>query len=284
MSERILADPPERPEPPEDAPPPQKPTPPAPKPAPADEAKPEPEREPAAAEGEATEGEAPAPDPAAEETAKRLREYKERVDALTREKWEARRQAEATAARLAELERPAPQPGQAQDPVEVAKYQLRMEAAQRDFNERCNKTFQAGKAEFGENFEHAVRALQAVGAGARLDFLDVISDLPNGHQVYHQLAGNLDEAARLLALPPRKMDRELDRMSLEAERAAQAAGGEPAAPRSPSVPVSSAPAPIRPIGGGSRSAPSLDRMTTAEFIKARDREEVERRKAKERIT
>src|SRR5436190_24180297 len=112
MSDRIPADPEDRPAEPE----PEAPVEPA------------PQETPEAASAEA-EAEAPAP----EDSAKKLKEYQARIDALTREKWEARRDAEARAQRLAELERPAPQPGQEQDPVEVAKHQLRMEEGKRQF-------------------------------------------------------------------------------------------------------------------------------------------------------
>lgn len=259
MSDRILADPEDRPA--ESEPEPEAPV----------GSTPEPQETPEAASAEA-EAEAPAP----EDSAKKLREYQARIDALTREKWEARRDAEARAQRLAELERPAPQPGQEQDPVEVAKHQLRMEEGKRQFDAACNRVFAAGKTEFPD-FEQAVTALAAVGAGQRFDFLAAVTQLPEGHKVYRQLASNLDEAARVLALPPMQMAVELARM--EARLAANGSH-EPAAPKSLAPPVSQAPAPIKPIGGGSRAVLSAadPKVSMADFIRIRDKEESERKR------
>jgi hypothetical protein len=274
MSERILLDPPERkaeaPEPEPKAPPPVKSTPEPP------QETPEPASKEAEGEGEAGEAEKPAP----EDTAKKMRDYQERIDALTREKWEARRDADARAQRLAELERPPPQPGQQADPVEVAKQQLRMEQARRDFDTACNKTFSAGKAEYPD-FDAAVTALQAVGAGQRYDFLGAITHLPEGHKVYRALASDLDNAARVLALPPMQMAVELARLEAKLAGSSQEPAPKSLAPAQMAhlgAPVSNAPEPIRPIGGGSRAVPSLEKMSMAEFIKARDKEEAERRR------
>ena len=256
-SDRILADPPERPE---DEPERERPAP--------ESTPPEATKE---AEGGEDEAEKPA-EPAPEDTAKRMRDFQDRIDALTREKWEARRDADARAQRLAELERPQQHPGDPQDPVEVAKQQLRAEQARRDFDSACNRTFQAGKTEFPD-FDQAVSALNAVGAGNRPDFLAAVTQLPEGHRVYRQLASNLDDAARVLSLPPIQMAVELARLAVS-----PAAREAAPPPRSLAPPVSNAPEPIRPIGGGSRGVPNLERVSMAEFIKIRDKEESERRR------
>lgn len=277
MSDRILADPPERtaeaPEPEPKAPPPVKSTP---ETAPDEPETPEPASKEAEGEEEAPAEPTETPEEAA--AAKARKDLHGRIKELTQEKWEHKRNADALAARLAELERPQPQPGQAADPVEVAKHQLRMEAAQREFNQRCNDTFAAGKSEYPD-FEAAVSAMMAVGAGNRPDFLAAVTQLPEGHRVYRQLASNLDDAARVLALPPMQMAVELARME------ARLAGGtqerrETEAPKSLAPPVSSAPPPIRPIGGGSRALPTVSdpKVSMADFIRIRDREEAERRR------
>jgi hypothetical protein len=220
---------------------------------------------PAAAEAgqAATEGEQQQEPPLGKDE---LSQLKERYDALNREKWEARRQAEMLAARVAELERPAPPPGQPQDPVEVAKQQLRAEEMQRSFNAACNATFAKGKAEFPD-FEQAVGALNAVGAGQRPDFLSAVTALPEGHKVYRQLAGNLDEAARVLALPPMQMAVELAKMAVVAATPVTR----------PPPQVSNAPPPIRPIGGASRN-PTPANESMEEFIARRDKEAAARRR------
>ena len=240
-------------------------------PPPAETPEPEPEQQetPPAAPAE------PEPAPASEEKPKpepdAASELRKRLDALTREKWEARRQAEALAAELEQLRRPPPPQGQA-DPVEAAKAQLRMEAAQQNFNAACNRVFEAGRAEFA-TFEEDVSRLNAVGAGQRPDFLTAITALPEGHRVYHQRASTLDEAARVLSLHPMAM-------AVELARLAQTPAPAPA-PAPPPV-VSQAPPPIRPIGGGGRSPMPMDKLSTADWIRARDKEVAERRERGER--
>lgn len=213
---------------------------------------------------------APAPEPSAAD-------LQRRVDQLTREKYEARRMAENAQARAAglerQLQRPAPQqpaaygpPGETPEAAEERAYQrYKNDDMQAKFNQACNDLFARGREEFGEGMDEAVRGLNAVGWGNRPDALTAITQMPDGHRVYRQLAGNLDNAARVLALPPMQMAVELARMSVNG-----------AAPNVPEVPVvTRAPEPIRPVGGSTRAPPkSLDKMTTAEFIRERDRAEV----------
>lgn len=209
-------------------------------------------------------------------------ELQARIDRLTREKYEARRLAEEAQARASGLERqlnsraPQPQPSTAYGPpgepatdAEERAYQrFKNEQTQNQFNQACNTLYARGREEFGEGMDEAVRGLNAVGWGNRPEALAAITQLPDGHRVYRQLASNLDNAARVLNLPPMAMAMELSRMSLNGS--ATAGGAVSASP----PPVSRAPEPLRPIGGGTRAAPkSLDKMTTAEFIRERDARE-----------
>lgn len=240
---------------------------------PAAETPPAPSQE--AAEGQQAEGEGePPPSP----------EVKKRIDRLTWEKYEARRQADELAQRLAEIERRQTQrpDGQA-DPVETAKNELRQEAQQQEFNRACNDVYRRGQQEFGAEMDDAVRALNAVGYGSRPDALAAIAQLPDGHRVYRALASDLDNASRVLGLPPMAMAVELARMAIGAApgagggvaAVAQAAPGvAQAAPGTPPPAVTRAPEPIRPIGGTSRSGPvPLDKTSIADFIRRRDADE-----------
>lgn len=124
-----------------------------------------------------------------------------------------------------------------------ARDEIRQEEAVRlateRFNEACNKTFEQGVAAYGTDFENAANTItQALGdeIQKRPEFLQVITELDNGHQVYYELSRNPEEAERLLKMPSHKMILEIARMSANVAK--------------PAVkPISKAPAPVTPVGG-----------------------------------
>ena len=258
MSGRILLDTvaEEEPKPAEPPPPPPPPSPP--EPPPAREATDPPPA--AAAPPESTPAPAEALSP----------ELQKRIDRLTWEKYEAqRRQQEAEQRYLQEQRRQqAAQhaygpPGETE--AEQRGYQrAQQESATARFNEACNSLYAKGRQEFGETMDEAVRGLNAVGWGNRPDALAALASLPDGHRVYHALASNLDEAHRVLNLPPMEMA-----VALASMRSQQSSNGH----AEPRTPISRAPAPISPIGGQSRAPEKpLDKLTMREFITRRDRE------------
>lgn len=108
-----------------------------------------------------------------------------------------------------------------------------------DLNRRCEGLFKEGTEKHGEDFQKRVNAAgQAFGADLRqrADFFEVLTALPNGADVYHQLTGDLDHFAEVLAMGPAQMGMEL------ASLATKASTKKPPA-------VSGAPAPIVPVEG-----------------------------------
>lgn len=220
---------------------------------------------PASAEAPESSGEA------SEQPAEAAAELKARLDMLTRQKYELQRQRDEYAAMLARQQQQYADPRYQQqasgDPIEVARAEGRQQAheqviAQR-FNEACNGLFQKGQEEFGDMTE-AVGALNAVGYGNRPDVLAALTKLPDGHRVYRELAGNLDNAARVLSMDPMEMALELARMS----------HGNNNVARETAPPVSRTPPPLRPVGGNASPARKpLEKMSMAEFIRERDRTE-----------
>jgi len=244
--------------------PPEKP---APEPAREEAAPPEPQQQPEEPAAATTE------EPAAEKPAAPTPEQ-QRIDRLTREKYEAQRQRDEYAAILAAQQRAQQnqqnvqygQQGQ-HDPIEAARQQglqqAREEAVAARFNADCNTLFEKGQSEYGDMTD-AVSALNAVGYGARPDALMALTRLPDGHRIYRELAGDLDNAARILNLEPMAMAMEFARMSR----------GEAPAGNGAAAPVTRAPPPVRPVGGNAaRAAKPLDKMSMAEFIRERDRTE-----------
>jgi hypothetical protein len=225
--------------------------------------------DPPAPSPETSDPQEPSGEPPPEEAA--AADLKARVDTLTRQKYEAQRQRDEYAQMLAQQrqyqQQPQYQQGQPPDPIEAARAEGRQQAHEQAvaarFNEACNGLFQRGQEEFGD-MPDAVGALNAVGYGNRPDVLAALTKLPDGHRVYRELAGNLDNAARVLAMDPMEMAIELAKMSRSGNGVA----------RETSSGVSRAPAPLRSVGGtAAPAAKTLDKMSMAEFIRHRDREE-----------
>lgn len=201
-----------------------------------------------------------------DEAQKREPWFQKRIGELTREKYEARRaaeearqQAEQYRQYLAQLQQgdQTQQPQQPQVDVRTLAQQeaARMVAEQR-FNESCNKVYSVGKSEFPD-FDQAVANLQMVGVNR--DFLELTSASDAGAKILHHLGNDLDEAARILALPPVHMARELTRLEYKL--------AQPPAPK----PVSKAPEPIKPIGAGAATDNGLrDDLPMDEWLRRRN--------------
>jgi hypothetical protein len=175
-----------------------------------------------------------------------------RIDQLTREKHEEKRQREALEQQLRQYQ----QPTESTAPKQMTADEIRAEAKrliqQERFDEACNKVFDAGKGEFGNEWDSSLRTFQMLG-GASPEFLEAVTAMDAGHKVLHHLGQNPEVAERLLSLPPLRMALELARLESTVGQAKP-------------KPVSNAPAPINPIGGRSAPVEPPEFATTAEQI------------------
>ena len=196
-----------------------------------------------------------------EDKAKREPWFQKRIGELTRDKYEAKRQADAVAQEAAQLREQLarlqageePEEAQPRDVQTLARQEAQRMVAEQTFNDTCNKVYAAGKAEFPD-FDNAVANLQMVGVNR--DFLELATSSDAGAKLIHHLGGDLDEAARIAALPPVQMARELTRLEFKLAQAP--------APK----PVSKAPAPITPIGsGGSADTGLRDDLSMDEWAR-----------------
>ncbi|WP_186193500.1 hypothetical protein [Burkholderia gladioli] len=185
-----------------------------------------------------------------------------RIDQLTREKHEERRQREALESRLRELQPPPATPATGSAPAPLTADQIREEARrmveQEKFDAACTRVFEAGKAEYGADWDQSLATLGLVGNMSN-EFLDAVTSMEAGHKVLQHLGQNPDAAERLLSLPPL-------RMVLELARLESTVGQAKTLP-----PVSQAPAPINPVGGRSAPVEPEEYATTADYIAARKR-------------
>lgn len=198
---------------------------------------------------EATTEQPQAVEESAEDKAKREPWFQKRIGELTREKYEAKRQADTVAQEAAQLREQLARIQQGdyaeaepEDVHTLARQEAQRMVAEQSFNDTCNKVYAAGKAEFPD-FDNAVANLQMVGVNR--DFLELATSSDAGAKLIHHLGTDLDEAARIAALPPVQMARELTRLEFKL--------AQPVAAK----PVSKAPAPITPIGSGGVTDPGL---------------------------
>lgn len=294
MSSRILADaaqpqpPPPRPTPERDPP---RPSPSPPPPSQADPLSESQPPEPAAADSPPASTSSPPPTstPAPTPPDGLAPESKQRFDRLTREKYDAERKSGEWEQRFHESERlrqdeiRRAQGHTGPDPVSQAREQGRMDAANdqviREFNNRCDALFAKGRQEYGAGMDDARTALNAVGYNQRPDAIAALIELPEGHRVYRALAADLDNAARILRLPPMGIAMEFARMAQSSATPTPASSSAPTPSPSPAtddLPVSDLPEPLRSVGGNSHRAPqalSDPKMPLAEFFKRRDKDE-----------
>jgi hypothetical protein len=209
------------------------------------------------AQSSETEGEQPQP--------KRTPWFQTRIDELVREKWDQKRRADAAEQELALFRQTQasngqqpPAEGQTRAPTQAEIDRLATErakqiAAEQRFNEACNSVYEQGKGSHAD-FDEAVRGIGMLTGGAPpREFLDAVTALPDGSEVYYQLGKNLDEAARIMSLSPVRMAVELAKLS-----------GKPARAKS------NAPAPISPVGGTTRGEPDPDKMSMNEWVRWRE--------------
>lgn len=205
------------------------------------------------------------------------RDYQRRIDQLTRDKYNAQRERDQIRNEwqaFQEQQRRAQQPPPSSD-YERGRREAYEERVNQDFTQACNTLFAKGVQEYGDEMGEARDRLNAVGWGNRPDALAAVTQLPDGHRVYRELARDLDNAARVLTLPPMAMAMELARMAGR-ETSPANVSRETMDNGAGLPPVSRAPEPTRSIGGNSRAPDRpLDhpQVSMAEFIRRRDREE-----------
>jgi hypothetical protein len=183
---------------------------------------------------------------AAPEPAKAKPWFQTRIDELTRLRHEEKRRADALEAQLRQAT-PEQTPAQAAVPTPDALAQAVQTEAQRlvaeqTFNQQCNEVYSKGVAEFPD-FQQSVQAFQNLG-GMPPAFVEAALETGAAEKVIHALGKNLDEASRILALPPAKMAVALTRFA-----------DKLVAPPKPSA---APPPPKNPLSGTSNASPESD--------------------------
>lgn len=215
--------------------------------------------------------------------------YEKRIDSLTagqRTAEEAaatlRREADEAKGKLAAYEAlygkqdgsgpaaPAAAPAPPADGRTYTQAEVQAEAARiaglQTLNSKLDSMFDAGVTKHGDDFKQRVTQVQAAFGEelkTRVDLFSALSDLPNAADVYHELTGDLDHFAEVLAMSPVQLGMELARISTKA-------GAKPRGPQ-----VSKVPPPIEPLAGnGTVEASDLTKvdMNTYAATRAAQRE------------
>ncbi|QDX22553.1 hypothetical protein FP568_15680 [Pandoraea pnomenusa] len=202
-----------------------------------------------------------------------------RINELTRKRHEeverANARAQAAEAELTRLRQAQTDPNasQSQESQPISAHELaevlanqRLEKIR--FDERCNNLVNQGKQELGEKFEEAMSNLGSLGAFFEQDartgqqiptsFTQALLESEKAPAILAHLGQNKQEAARILSLTPMQQAREIGRIEAQL-----------ATPKPP--PVSSAPAPVTPVGSGASAVdgPS-DKDDDATWLKKRN--------------
>lgn len=189
-----------------------------------------------------------------------------RIDELTFQKHEAQRQAQAKDETIAkqQLEIEALKAGKAPTGVGQAEIEARAAeiAEQRVavdvFNKQCNDVFTTG-AESYSDFKDSIKEFDKLG-GLKPEFVACVLEVEAPHKVLYALSKDLDEASRIMALPPLRQVAALQKASIKL-------GGE-------APPITKAPKPpttVGGLGGGGAGEKNPDEMSMGEWMAWRNK-------------
>jgi hypothetical protein len=131
------------------------------------------------------------------------------------------------------------------------------------YNDRANEIYKAGKGSF-KDFDGDLAQFKEAGLPLSREFVEAADHVGDAHKLIHHLAQNIDEAERIMSLPPHKIGVALAKIKIE----------EPKAP----VKVSKAPEPIKPINGKAKAELRDEDMPIAEYMKREDERWANRRR------
>lgn len=237
-------------------------------------------------EGEQDEGAAPSDDVERKPTGKKPGVH-QRIDELTREKYEARREADELRKKLEQMEKgakpatpeaPAPKQPDAKPTLEqfdfdVAKHEAALEkwvrqTAEREFEAKREKeTREAETKRLSDAFTTRLQAFEKANPGAweaatkapinvTPPMMEVIATSDHGPEIGVYLANNLEEAERISKLTPIGQAAALGRIEASLS-----------APRQPEKQPSRAPAPPTTLGSPAPAKKEWAAMSTEEHIR-----------------
>jgi hypothetical protein len=178
--------------------------------------------------------------------------WDKRIAVLTAKNASAEQMLADANARLAKYENTAPQQ-QSDGTMTQADFDKAVEAraAQKAADQvrstRLALLIETGNKEYSEpEFRTKSNTLASLGATENPAFMAELTESEHGHKIVAFLGDHPDEAARILAMPPQKLIREMAKLDIKV-----AASPAP-------KPVSKAAAPVSPVGGNAKLEARLD--------------------------
>lgn len=242
---------------------------------------------PAGAEGEGAGAATPSVDPEVARRDRTINEMRKRINALTADKLRLAQAAQAAQPAVG-TEPPAPPPQRSGETD--AQYQARVMAIaeaianQREFDRRCNEVAETGK-KARPDFLERVKDLVTIHdphdqqSSARYNaMLDAAIEVGGAaaHDVVYALSGDLEEATRIMNLPPQRMGAALAKLAGTVKPEAPGTSGAP----KPITPI--------PLGGGHENIRASDpanasRLSSDDWHKRRAAEVEAKRAAGRRM-
>lgn len=188
-----------------------------------------------------------------------------------RQNTEAKRQLDVANATIAELRAGKGTEGmltkaQAED---LANARAVVLAQQMDFNKECDKAVSAGRAEF-DDFDARLNSFRQIGGmdpqnAKWANFITAALETGEAHRIIHDLGGDLDQASKIMEMPPLRMVAAMTKLVTVREDTV----------------VTKTPKPLRQTRGSAKAEPTLEdtEMSTDEWMKMRDRDVQAKRKA-----
>jgi|SRR5882724_6399493 len=204
-----------------------------------------------------------------------------RIDRLTREKNEGIRRVQALESMVAELQKGGTEKPKTEDLPKVEGKQFTQaeidqeverratnKAAENEFNRTCNTVYETGKAAH-DDYDKALQNFQKLG-GLPVDTTQMILETDNPSEVLYALGNDLDEAQRIMELPPIRRAAALIKYGVKLT----AAGGKKEEKISGALP------PIKPprTGGGKGDTDLYsDSTDISEWMKQRNKDLAQKR-------
>jgi len=153
-----------------------------------------------------------------------------------------------------------------------AETKAQQKALQREFDAASNRLFDAG-VKVDKDFQKKITAMAEDIGAIPGHLVGILDDLDNGGEILVHFTANPDEAEEIYAMSPAKAAVTLAKLSAKLEAARKPKPKE----------ISKVPDPAETIRGGSKSPDVLPKEPTknmAEFVRIRNKQAEERRKAK----
>lgn len=202
-------------------------------------------------------------DDASEDTEESEKEAtQKRIARLAYEARQAKQFAKQVAEENARLRGQAPPVPQNEEIERLANERAAMLAEREAYNQRANQVYHEGVKEYPD-FATALTNMRQAGLNLSDQVVEAALEVGHAHRLVHYLANNLDEADRIMHLPPHRMGAALAKLQTRVN---------------PQPKTSKAPEPIKPIAGRAKAERSIEDMPLAEYMAQEDAKYFKRRR------